>query len=359
MTGASAIPAPEGIDRQFQPRYVATLDGLRGFAVLLVLWAHIPVAAQPALLGSLRRAVQPGYLGVDVFFVLSGFLITRILLRDRAEGRSLRRFWLRRAIRIFPIYYLLIAFLLLIWPGEYLLAAFFYVQNFTFIFDGSPNPLRHTWSLAVEEHYYMVWPLIVLLARPDWTRLAAWAILAVGLLLGVSLALSDWEFAAGFNYRATPIRCASLAAGSILAFVELFAGGNQGRFLRLAVGLALLSVLAGGGLLASGIDFSAVKLVTSAGLSTAIVAGCIWLDRLDGAVIRRLLTGGVLVGVGRISYGIYLYHYPVYVALGLQGNGSDTPSGLVITSAVAASVAIAATSWFLIERPLLKWKDRF
>src|SRR5882672_2186860 len=126
----------------------------------MVLWSHVPVASTPGVVRLLRSAFNPGYLGVDLFFVLSGFLITRILLADRENERPLRFFLARRALRIFPIYYLLLAVLLLAKPGQYLAWCAIYLSNFHFMFDKTPNPLPHTWSLAIEEHFYLIWPPI-------------------------------------------------------------------------------------------------------------------------------------------------------------------------------------------------------
>jgi peptidoglycan/LPS O-acetylase OafA/YrhL len=227
----------EPADR-FTKDHVPGLDALRGLAVLLILWTHVP----PAILGTpidlLKGVVQPGYLGVDLFFVLSGFLITRILLVDKDRGRPLRWFLLRRVLRIFPIYYLVVAAVWLIRPGPELPWCALYASNFYFPFHPQETMLRHSWSLAVEEHFYLLWPLAVYLLP---TRKAAFA--AVGLLpFAVACAIAaillagatglHWiastfgESAAGsyspreLIYMGTMFRAESLGLGALLAFSE-------------------------------------------------------------------------------------------------------------------------------------------
>jgi peptidoglycan/LPS O-acetylase OafA/YrhL len=171
-------------------RHIPALDGLRGIAVLLVLWAHVPTGSLGTTLETAKLFVKPGYLGVDVFFVLSGFLITRILLADREAGVPLSWFWARRFLRIFPIYYLLLAVLWFVERGPEWPWCAGYVSNFYFIFHGDhaseSSSLRHTWSLAIEEHYYLVWPLVVYALRGR-RKLALGAIPLLALALASAL----------------------------------------------------------------------------------------------------------------------------------------------------------------------------
>ena len=150
-------------------QYNRNLDGLRAVAVLMVMWSHFPVIEGSVLSGYLSSfgdIFGVGYLGVDIFFVLSGFLITSILLIEKKESKKVdfKFFYLKRSLRIFPIYFLTLLFCyLFIGPVNYdIYSALFYVSNFYFVFDEAGGPLRHTWSLAVEEQFYIVWPLIVL-----------------------------------------------------------------------------------------------------------------------------------------------------------------------------------------------------
>ena len=151
---------------QERPDHLPALDGLRALAVLLVLWTHTPLTLQHPELAAWSAFVQPGYLGVDVFFVLSGFLITRILLSEKARAVPLWKFMLRRAVRIFPAYYLLVGLVAAFaWTPDVPWCAL-YLGNVFYPAFGHAGLLQHSWSLCVEEHFYLLWPpLVALLAR--------------------------------------------------------------------------------------------------------------------------------------------------------------------------------------------------
>src|SRR5262249_43976988 len=138
-----------------------SLDGLRGIAVILVLWAHLSEENTVGWGATIKHWLSPGLVGVDIFFVLSGFLITRILIADKARGMPLKNFLIRRFLRIFPIYYLTILLVFLYAPGRYILYCAGYLGNFYFAYHPAHLPLHHTWSLAVEEHFYLLWPFAV------------------------------------------------------------------------------------------------------------------------------------------------------------------------------------------------------
>src|SRR5262245_41609925 len=141
---------------------IPELDGLRGWAILLVLWAHFPFVQGVEQVRHVAMSVGSGHFGVNVFFGLSGFLITRILIREKQEGRfSMKRFYLKRTLRIFPIYYLTLLLVVIFITARHAGWLALYMGNFVFAFDLDPHPLRHTWSLAVEEHFYLIWPLIL------------------------------------------------------------------------------------------------------------------------------------------------------------------------------------------------------
>src|SRR6266516_3487296 len=144
--------------------HIPALDGLRAVAALLVMWAHLPQVGSyyfSSLFHLASTYMFAVYLGVDIFFVLSGFLITRILVAEKHNATSLYNFYLRRCFRIFPIYYAVIILLSIVNPTTQLKWCALYLSNYYFAFDMSSHYLRHTWSLAVEEHFYLIWPLIV------------------------------------------------------------------------------------------------------------------------------------------------------------------------------------------------------
>lgn len=207
-------------------RYHPELDGLRTLAVTLVLIAHLPFAAGFLPWDILKwggAALHAGYLGVDIFFVLSGFLITRILLSDRAQptGPTVRIFFLKRILRIFPIFYLTVLYcwVVLDIPTSEVVANLLYVSNYYYSVVDDMSPLRHTWSLSVEEQFYLFWPFVVLLV--PLARLNAvivWGTVAI-VILSVVLAclLLDPETAKLLTVRGVTFRILSLAAGAYMA----------------------------------------------------------------------------------------------------------------------------------------------
>lgn len=209
------------------PQFIPSLDGLRGLAALAVVWFHFPQIGQSrfaACVQDLSQKTLSGQFAVSIFLVLSGFLITRIILREVQEKRfSLRLFLAKRALRIFPIYFLTLAVFAC---GEGVtsewVSAACYVSNYTIPFDTSPHPLGHTWSLAVEEQFYLLWPLVFVCLPLSFARRAAWP---VGPAIAVSaaaltFALVEANLAWGLVYRALPTRMLSLLLGAAFAFYE-------------------------------------------------------------------------------------------------------------------------------------------
>jgi peptidoglycan/LPS O-acetylase OafA/YrhL len=349
--------APTGTD------HVRTLDGLRGIAVLLVLWEHTGSAT--GLVAAVKRRMDPGFVGVDLFFVLSGFLITRILLSDKARGMRLRSFLVRRFLRIFPIYYLTIAAVALYAPGAYLLYCLGYLGNFYFAYHPEHLPLHHTWSLSVEEHFYLLWPLAVYrLPFPAARRLARWGILPSAVICALLL----WRFGGPVTghqliYMSTMTRAGSLALGASFAFDEERIRGDGRYALRLAGALAVVAALMVPASLAVRDAGKLLCLLVFHGATSGL--GVLATVRLAGAEARwpllsRALGDGFLPFVGRISYGLYIYHYPIYTAFGLTSEDPRVHPTLVDQLlAVTLTAAAALVSFYVVERPLLRYKDRF
>jgi peptidoglycan/LPS O-acetylase OafA/YrhL len=341
--------------------FVPALDGLRAVAVLLVLWTHVPVGSFGAHHEIAKGIVRPGYLGVDLFFVLSGFLITRILVSDRDAGAPLRWFWARRFLRIFPIYYLLLAVLWFVERGPEWPWCAAYLGNYRFVVaPADASSLRHTWSLAIEEHFYLVWPLVVYAFR-DQRRLAR----ATLVLLALALATAALpllfpervhpELARRWIHESSTTRATSLLAGALVALYEPVV---RGRLVR-ARWLAPLVLVASTALLLVNRRYPLpgaplVDLVGYAAFSTGAL-----LATLEG-LSARALAASPLRWIGRISYGLYLYHLPIFHAFGLVQHRGDQPGEpATIAAAVAVSLAVAWTSYALVERPLLALQARF
>jgi peptidoglycan/LPS O-acetylase OafA/YrhL len=368
-------------------RHMPGLDGVRGIAVLLVVASHFLVVGDNLDESHpFGRLLLSGHLGVELFFVLSGFLITAILMRAKGREGYFRAFYMRRLLRIFPLYYLVLAlaFLSVPWlsPGdaERLRGVdspwwfWGYASNLGVAFKGdwlaSPQwfGLRHFWSLAVEEQFYLVWPMVVWLLPGRWLgRLCL-------VLVATHPAVLAWlhaTFGQTSAYVSTLGRLGPLALGAWLALVwtperASAWSGRAGWLLGLSLGLLLLerSVLPGLAPLESSLVLAAsVALVV---LAAACSGG--GSPTAFTAVIDRACGSCVLRWFGKYSYGIYVWHYalkPVWMeflwerlARPLAGGG--WAGTLVFTLlAGAASAALAWASWHLMEKRLLALKRHF
>lgn len=316
--------------------HLPSLDGLRGVAALAVLLGHLGLTEGSAL------ATWSVSMGVDVFFVLSGFLITRILLHNRERGVPLRSFLWRRALRIFPVYYLVVLASVLIWDvGWNALYALTYTFNFV-RYDKLPVALGPTWSLCVEEHFYLVWPVLVTFVPAKWSRG-----MAVRLLIAAALGTYLFErfapvWGAGASveawlYRMTPFRACGLLAGSVLAYDEARWRGTA------------TSAWAGAALAAGGVAVMTFGLPIAhahgTGQMVARVLAATGMLLLALSALRPVFALGPLRWVGWISYGLYLYHGPVYELL--VGYGRAAMLG--------GTFAAATVSYYGFERPVLRW----
>jgi peptidoglycan/LPS O-acetylase OafA/YrhL len=365
-------------------RHLPALNGLRGVAVIGVVAYHLQLGW-----------AKGGYLGVDLFFVLSGFLITTLLLEEWVgSGRvNLAAFWGRRARRLLPALFLVVAALALYLvcnaafggPGANglidlsglrgdAIATLLYVNNWHLIYAhqsyfaqfSTPSPLQHTWSLAIEEQFYLVWPLVLLVllryGRRSWRRLGVTVTVVLGVGSSVLMAVL---FHPGVDpsriYYGTDTRLFDLMAGATLAFLAASRGqpGAQARRTLHWVGPGAAVVLA----------VFWVRAGTSGGLPTnfmfeggflvcAALAGLVVADArlIEPGRFARALAWRPLHFIGTISYGIYLWHWPVIVYLnGARTGLSAWPLDLL---RVAVTLLVSTASYYLVERPirLAKWR---
>jgi peptidoglycan/LPS O-acetylase OafA/YrhL len=345
-----------------RPVHHPGLDGLRGIAVLLVLYCHAPqlFGRNDGSDGWPWAASRGAWLGVDLFFVLSGFLITGLLLQDRSRPGALGRFWLRRALRIFPLALLYLAVLAaaLAWvpglarlrePGAFWWALT-YTTNVRVLLEGwrSP-PFDILWSLAVEEHFYLVWPFVVLFVRRRSVALATAALV-------LSAPLLRWLLLPGHGalgvYVATWCRTDALAAGALLALA--WHGPWRDAVLRAGRWCLLPATVWLGWVLAVPVPawFHIGGLSAIAGAFVAWVAVALAPPRW----LAPVLTHGALRAVGRISYGLYVWHLLVGEAVRRL-----VPGGLALRSLVwlAAVFVVAQLSYRTFEAPLLRLRERF
>jgi len=348
------------------------LDGLRALAVAGVVVQHA--------FGFLRwspsgAAFESGAAGVRLFFVLSGFLITGILLRARdtaiEQGASRwvvwRAFYIRRALRILPLAYFVLA---VAWiagassirehPWMYAL----YVSNFHVAQHGFTDPsLDHFWSLAIEEQFYLVWPIVILATPRRWIATAMLATVALSMMARANILSQPGDVPAFVVAMvSTPSRLDALALGGILAWCCKRWPGS--------IALMIAGLLSGGVLARIAAPLLPASAVTLALPETGNVLLCgalvLWASRGFGGAIRRALGARPLVAIGTISYGIYVYHM---VIAGLAPAIGDSFGVQVAFPGhygwrrfvwmVATTLPIAALSWRWFERPLNDLKSRY
>jgi peptidoglycan/LPS O-acetylase OafA/YrhL len=368
-----------------EPR-IPALDGIRGIAILLVMAHHFVQFLEPArpvdwvVLGPARG----GWAGVDLFFVLSGFLITGILYDTRNARNYFGSFYARRILRIFPLYYAALALVFFVppliridllehtsshWPWFWL-----YASNVLTAIEGwHSRYLQHFWSLAIEEQFYLVWPLLVYLLPRRWL---------IGLSVGVLMLAATMRgvlFHAGAgataNFTSTVTRADALAMGAIVALLVRDPSSRNylRRFApwvcRLAVPAAAITLLWSGqvawqvwGPLGQVGGYTLVGLASAAAVAWSVTGS-------PATSLNRLFRSRALGFMGRYSYGIYVIHMPVDTALRAldlhamhlgSHLGMLTPA-LVLYPVIAGAVTIglALVSWHLVERPFLALKGNF
>jgi peptidoglycan/LPS O-acetylase OafA/YrhL len=334
---------------------IPQLDSIRGLAVLLVLLHNTDSGRYTGILA------RDGWMGVDLFFVLSGFLITGVLLDAKNGEGYFRNFYARRCLRIWPLYYCTLFFMFVVVPvlrpseahnvfdaksmpwWSYL----FYLQNFLVpVITRATGPLAVTWSLAVEEQFYLVWPLVVRFSSEQTLRRVAAAIICLDPILRFILVQH------GFNvYPNTFCRLDGLMWGALLALLLRSATFRRESYVRLAwaglligVPLALLTAER-----VIWIVYSLTALASASLLYLAFTSKQKWL--------QAILANRLLIYSGVISYGIYLLEkIPIDAVKSLRLQGHPAVM-LLVTAAI--TYLMATISWYLLEKPAMRWKRYF
>jgi peptidoglycan/LPS O-acetylase OafA/YrhL len=348
-------------------RRIPELDSIRGIAVFFVLISHT-VFPNPILF----KLSRPFYVGVDIFFVLSGYLITEIIIKNYQHKYFLKSFYARRSLRIWPIYYLMIFLILILGVmrlvpplsiGEFFRYAT-YTQTYPFQPSGyKPHALlAFTWSLAVEEQFYMLWPALFLLVGRYRFVYVTFAVIALAIVCR----------AHGFDAGQINSRCDGLALGSLLALIladRLKAEQRPSWLVRAFVVVGLIAASAPivmrlilrlcrpfagellGGQIRYAFDHFEFNLMV-----TCLIGLCVCYAGHPRLAVLRMKW---LTFLGVISYGVFLYHPLTFFVAGKlcrTENGMTFPSMIV---SYGLTIAVAAASWFAIEKPLLRLKDRF
>ncbi len=348
--------------------YLPYLDGLRGLAIVAVLWFH-----------TYTSWFRGGFIGVDVFFVLSGFLITSLLIKewDRSGRVNLPHFYARRALRLLPavivfllVYLLVIAIArpaVLVQSSWNAVIVLFYSANWARVLGQPLYGLGHCWSLSIEEQFYLLWPVLfvgVMRAPARWRA---------GIVTGLAIALAVWRAIALLHgstnnrlYNGLDTHGDGLLIGCALAFltagrerVELAAGHKGRSILAAAVAIGLLAT----SLIAREDKPASTWWMALIGFFAVAIASAfvVWdLRTRPGSVMRRITEWRPLVLLGRISYGVYLWHYPIYKATATmrESHGWRIKWPLYVPAAML-TIGVAVVSYRLVEVPFLRWKRKF
>ncbi|CAB4543149.1 unannotated protein [freshwater metagenome] len=359
------------------PTHVPALDGIRGVAVLLVFISHFhwilspdPFLAKVTPWHFINRTFEAGFLGVDIFFVLSGFLITSLLLKERFNNQSgmLSRFYKRRALRLLPALYavLIVNFFVSRWenfPSDIQWRttwhALLYLNNWNIVwnFGATQDDLGYLWSLGIEEQFYIVWPIVMIaiaaLKIPPKIAVSLTALLAV-VVTWHRFDLWNNGVSWLFLYVRTDARVDSLLIGASFAYV----------YRHYRVPPKILNLLA----TSSFIGFIYIKyrfgslpvhpFFFQGGFTViAVLAGTIILAAAEGAwFANRILISRPLTIIGKVSYGLYLWHVPVFFVLGRHVTSGPKPLRILIGIVIAS--AVTSLSWYFVEKPFLNVKNR-
>jgi peptidoglycan/LPS O-acetylase OafA/YrhL len=351
-TGATSGSLPENLASALRLSVLPGLDSLRTIAVLLVVLYHY-------------RLPVNGGLGVTIFFVLSGFLITWLLLKEEAKWGdiSLRLFYIRRSLRIFPAFYVFWAVIVIgfgvlrhkpvAWPQA--ISAFFYTSNYYQAITGNwETALFHTWSLAIEEQFYLIWPAVFMAVRGN-DRRARLMFAAIPCFWVYRWVLGAFGVPEGYIYAALDTRADHLLTGCLLAILLFEKRGGRiwarltARRWYLAVPLILLAfsstvTVLTGVHFRNNIAFILDPLLTVVLLVQALALRPDWMN-------SQIMQFG-----GRLSYSVYLYHMLAMAIAGKLLTGIPEPARFL--GVVAAVIAVSLLSYFVVEKPFLKLKDR-
>jgi peptidoglycan/LPS O-acetylase OafA/YrhL len=374
------------------------LGGLRGLAITLVLLSHFaPLPKPTSILEKIyARGPQAGWVGVDLFFVLSGFLITRILLRTKSSSRYFQSFYARRTLRIFPLYYgVLVLFFVILprvsaswatevntdyapsWPFWTYSGNVARVFHTALIFHGNAvsRSLAHFWSLMVEEQFYLCWPMVVFLVpTKSLVRVCLGTFaLAMAVRLGLLVYIERADLPRNVVYSFTLGRIDTLAAGALVAILVEEHGlapwlRRGARKLGIAAAVVLAVVfLMDGGLLNDGVWMQRIGFPATGALSAVLLVELLFSP--PRSALRRGFSSTGMRAMGRYSYGIYVYHllvlHHVLMAHDVEGRVHAAIANRIVASlaftAIGAglSIAVAVVSYHAYEQPFLRMKRFF
>lgn len=368
-------------------KHYHSIDGMRGIAALLVLWWHssyfvtIDMNVGEQLSGLTYNyyiLTILGQTGVDMFFVISGFLITGILIDTAEDKHTLKNFYIRRALRIFPLYYaalfVFFTYFLLIYGFDSLnymkvLTYFLYLQNWSLNFSSDQFILLdHTWSLAVEEQFYLFWPLLFLSFYKESVRNALIVcVIMIVFSWGLRLLFSDFGLYK-WSQTFTISRLDGLALGAILSMLCVNYKDKCVRYSHLLPWVIMITFLA--------IILTIFLQETLSDIQDAIIKYCltffsvlyvallahIYLSN-DKNIIKRFFSYKGLRHIGRLSYGMYIFHFPIMIFITKQLNNYDLEYWeahiILLFSGTISSYVMAFFTYHLLEKRMLNLKDKY
>lgn len=351
-------------------KYIPGLNGLRAIAVLLVIffhWDFPPSIITPFL----KKIIPDGVFGVNLFFVLSGFLISAILLIEKEKSAAIPNyrmkiipnFYIRRSLRIFPIYYFTLIILYFTSLPDFhknFIYYLTYTENFNVFLKGSWDSFSHTWSLAVEEQFYLIWPFIIIFTNKNRLKY----VFFLFILLGPAFSIFQTVFLKpSLNSFILPPSCFdAFAIGALIAY---YYTKNEmktiNKWIKILLPFSVLSFFYWK-LVPSGGHFQYFKRPAESIIASGLILFC--LSNRYAKLRDTLLENKLMYQLGLVSYGIYLYHYAIpffypflkpllAISFGKYNAAIDYLLMLLIL------LALANASYYLIEKPLLSFKKRF
>jgi peptidoglycan/LPS O-acetylase OafA/YrhL len=362
VTSAPPVLPPRSVGR------VDSLDGLRGATVIIVLVSHMEVIVPIPTLA----VVPGGTVSLDSFFVLSGFLITSLMLREqlRTDRIDSKGFYRRRAMRLLPPLFAVLAFQAIMalnsgisfheeWTS--LASVVFYYSNWKLAFNstalgGNIAPgLQHLWSLALEEQFYFIWPLVTIFFLTIRTKLRTVVIVLTTLIVAIAIhrALmyngpNSWYA----DFIRTDTRADGILLGCLLAHLWMRYKEPK-RGVKIAAWISALFLLICLPLVNTMAPFLFDGGISAIDLACALII----LALLDGQWKgSKFFSFKPFIILGTVSYALYLWHLPIYFGIRYHAGGWPTP--VRVSVAVFATFFFTALSWFFIEKPIMEWKDR-
>lgn len=346
-------------------KHVPQLDGIRAIAILSVVACHVWLTLDYP---TLHRVMSAGWAGVDLFFVLSGFLITGVLLDARSDSRYFRNFYGRRILRIWPLYYLVLAFILFAWPSHNLdlvrenwALYVFWLANFVPP-DTVPLAAAVMWSLSVEEQFYIVWPFVARYCTESALLKVCVAILIATPIIRLILS-PDTDMKMLRNM--TVCRMDTLAAGALICLIHR--GGMFSADTLRRAGWLLTTLAGCAWLVTTALALNETHRLYGDTLhySVILAGSCgVLLLALYSEAAARVLRSSPLVAIGRVSFGMYLFHAFALIAVSWVIERARIPWSIANSLALLVSVSaltfgVAWLSFNLFERPILGLKSYF